>query len=284
MFLKTVLILLSVVAASTAQNSTTNVTTIRIDDYIAANKRNFENTIRDCNYKLLAFEELYNGRLDTIDIQKDLLVDTLRSNNERLSTLAFLSDSSKSCVNKYQNSLPTEYNVTVTIQNCTSSAKNAYRTLVTDARETRSNLEYYYDVTLNEELKKCGNSSNVTAQTNYTLCVTTVIDTANVYAFENHKIFNSQMEEAACSANTQIKKALDCSFNSQGNVFQAISATNLQVNMCIQGTNSAATCPGYYCQNVERVPASAVNPKNQTMPNPFYGRNGTTSCLMLDIV
>ncbi|XP_061400275.1 uncharacterized protein LOC133335999 [Musca vetustissima] len=284
MFFKNVLMLLVVViAAVKAQNTTNNITAIRIDDYIAANKRNYENNVKEYDFKLQAFEELYNGRLNTIDVQKDFMIDSLKLTNERLSTLEFLSDYSKNCVAKYQTTLPTEYNVTVTLQNCTASAKSYYNTLVTDARTTRNSLEYYYDVTLNNELKKCDNIVNKTSQANYTLCVTNVIENANVYTIENRKAFNSQMETANCAANGQVHKALDCSFTAQSNTFQLMSTVNIQIDMCIQGTNSTA-CSGYYCQNVERIPANSINPKNQTMTNPFFGRNETLSCLMLDIV
>ncbi|XP_073820330.1 uncharacterized protein [Musca autumnalis] len=277
------MIILAVVAVANAQNSTNTTTTVRIDDYIAANKRNYENNIKEYDLKLQAFEELFNGRLDTIDTQKDFMIDSLKLTNERLNTLEFLSDLSKSCVSRYQNSLPTEYNITMTIQNCTATAKSYYNSLISDARTTRNSLEYYYDVTLNNDLNKCGSGLNVTSQPNYTLCVTTAIEKANVYTIENRKTFNNQMDSASCAANGHVNKALDCSFTAQSNAFQSISSANIQIDMCIQGNNSTA-CSGYYCQNVERISANSVNPKNQTMPNPFYGRNETLSCLMLDIV
>lgn len=91
------------------------------------------------------------------------------------------------------------------------------------------------------------------------------------------------MDTAKCSANSFVKTALDCSFTVQGDTLSLISGTNAQIDQCVQGLD-CATCTGYYCANVERISSSSVNPKNQTMTNPFYGRNETLSCLMLDIV
>ncbi|XP_075147013.1 uncharacterized protein LOC142221227 [Haematobia irritans] len=277
-----VLTVLLIVAASSAQKSNDN-STQHTDDYIAANRRHYNDMIKDYDNQLQEFQAVYEARISTIDIQLNFLIETIHETDERLDTLEILSDHAEECVEKYKFTLPNENNTTAMIHNCSDNAMRQYNNLVAAPMETRKNLEDYYYGTFEKELSKCSNiSSNMNnTQMNYTVCVTTVISEADTYAANNHKLFESQMDVAKCSADGYVKSALDCSYSAQNDALTMISGTNTIINNCIQGIASST---GYYCDYVERIPSSSVNSTNQTMPNPFYGRNETLGCLMLDIV
>ncbi|XP_013115469.1 uncharacterized protein LOC106093042 [Stomoxys calcitrans] len=279
------LIFLGVVVVAAAQSISDN-STIHSDYYIDANRRHYREMVKDYDQKLHEFEAVYSGRIHTIDIQLDFLMDGLNEVEEELSTLELLSDFTQQCVKNYKHQLPGETNTTIVIRNCSDTAMSHYKHLVAAPIDTRNEMEYYLNTTFEMKLSNCNgisNSSNATNQLNYTLCVTTVISEANTFAIINHKTFEAQMAAASCSADGYVKTALDCSFTAQSQAQADIAGTKTHINSCVKGLDCAPTS-GYHCQYSETIPASSVNSTNATMPNPFYGRNETYACLMLDIV
>lgn len=92
------------------------------------------------------------------------------------------------------------------------------------------------------------------------------------------------MDTAECSANANIKKALDCSFSVHNRTITAMSQANTLIDTCLSDQNSCPPCSeGYGCPDIYYVKRHEIDYTNSTMPNPFYGRHSNSSCLMLEI-
>lgn len=93
------------------------------------------------------------------------------------------------------------------------------------------------------------------------------------------------MDTAQCSANTNIKQALDCSYNIETITISAIAEANTLINRCIQGQDVCQPCNGVNtCSAVSYMYRSQVSYDSQVMSNPFYRRYDATDCLMLNIL
>lgn len=90
------------------------------------------------------------------------------------------------------------------------------------------------------------------------------------------------MDATKCSGNAVIKTALECSFNYQNRTISQIAEANILINNCLAGVDKCKPCVNS-CSDVIKVKKSQVDPKSQTMPNPFYGRGNSTRCLMINI-
>ena len=96
------------------------------------------------------------------------------------------------------------------------------------------------------------------------------------------------MDTAECSANGNIKRALDCSFNIFNRTITQISEANIFFNKCWsslrKSENNCRPCDEMHtCSNIYYINRLDLHFTNNTMPNPFYGHDSSPSCLMLKI-
>lgn len=137
------------------------------------NKRQYSDTVKVCDIRLESFKELYKGRVDTIGIQLDFILESVRKAGERLHSMEILSEVTKECSNQYKVALPEVSAVRENLQNCSDTAMSELDALIAPALETRNKLSTYFDVTLDEEISKCTNFS--TDALNHTDCVKDIV-------------------------------------------------------------------------------------------------------------
>lgn len=98
------------------------------------------------------------------------------------------------------------------------------------------------------------------------------------------KQFYNQMDAAHCTSKAYVKTALDCSFTAQNRTITTNAEANLMIDRCINGQDDCERCSaGRFCESVYYVPQYQVDYNNTTMLNPFYGRNSTTNCLLIEV-
>lgn len=92
------------------------------------------------------------------------------------------------------------------------------------------------------------------------------------------------MDAAQCSGKANVKKALDCGFIHHNRTIALNTEANLMIDKCLQGQDDCERCSqSHFCDSVYYMPQYQVDYNNATMINPFYGRNATSDCLMLEI-
>ncbi|KAM7361452.1 uncharacterized protein ACRADG_012035 [Cochliomyia hominivorax] len=255
-------------------------TSFRSDDYININKRQYDRTIKDFDQQLENFKQQFNGRLNTLDIQLEMLIDSMKINDELLNPMEILSDFSKHCVTRYRPKIPTIESTKSSMQTCTTNAKNQLNSLMSAPQTTRNNLQNYYKNNFEKELKNCETKfKDNLLSWNYTTCLTNLISSVNVVTLSNQKTFSTQIETSQCTANTHIKKAIDCSFLAQNRTLSLIAEANTLINKCMENLNNSED----FCSDVFYMKQANVDPKNFSMTNPFYGRNTTNNCLLIKL-
>ncbi|KAM7361097.1 uncharacterized protein ACRADG_009827 [Cochliomyia hominivorax] len=274
-----------------AQNQ--NVTTLgsfyhtesvaRTDDYINLNRQQYSKTLQDYESQMQKFRQIYTGRTNILNDQLEMLVDSLVQTDERLNPLEVLSDLSKSCVTKYRSSIPSIASTKTTINNCINTANNQINNLLNTPLGTKNTLQNYYNNYFEKELTNCAKKfENFTK--NYTICVTSVTSTTNTYTISNQKTFGTQMDAAYCSANANIKRALDCSFIAQNRTISLMAEANTLINKCLSGQDDCGKCnTDFSCPNAYVMDYKEIDYKNETMRNPFYGSDYLKDCLTIYI-
>ncbi|XP_065357648.1 uncharacterized protein LOC135951837 [Calliphora vicina] len=264
-------------------NNNKSSSVARTDDYINLNRQQFAKTLQDYENQIAKFRQLYEGRVEGININLEMLMNGLVQSEERLNPLEVLNDFSKECVTKYRSSIPTLANTKTSISSCFNTANNQINNLLNSPINTKNSLQNYYTNNFEKELTNCGkNFDNSTA--NYTICITSVTSTTNTYTINNQKTFDTQMDAASCSSNAHIKRALDCSFIVQNRTISLIAEANTLINKCLLDDNVCKTCNDRFtCSDIYNIPSNEVDYKNATMRNPFFGREYLNDCLILNI-
>ncbi|XP_061400286.1 uncharacterized protein LOC133336011 [Musca vetustissima] len=256
---------------------------LRTDNYLDLNRRQYADHILECEKTVDVFRKHFTERLNSIQLVLDMLVTDIIKTNEHLNPLEVLSDISKDCVAKYRSKIPTVAVTKTSMQACITAAQNQLNNIVNAAVTTKVNLYNYYQNNMERDLKAC--TTKHPAQDNhFTECIAKVISAATAHTRTMIKQFHNQMDAAHCSSNAQIKTALDCSFSVQNRTITMNAEANLMIDRCIHGLDDCERCSeGRFCENVYYLPQYQVDFSNSTMLNPFYGRNTTTNCLLIEV-
>ena len=92
------------------------------------------------------------------------------------------------------------------------------------------------------------------------------------------------METAYCSANSNIKKALDCGYNNKKSTMSLMAEVNTLLKKCLLGQDDCNKCSlGYKCPYISYTTSSNADYRVTTIDNPFYGRSEVNDCLILKI-
>uniref|UniRef100_A0A1I8MGM6 Protein TsetseEP domain-containing protein n=1 Tax=Musca domestica TaxID=7370 RepID=A0A1I8MGM6_MUSDO len=260
-----------------------NVSVLRTENYLDLNRRQYADHILAFEKEIDVFRKQFSERLSSIQLVLDMLVTDIIKTNEHLNPLEVLSDISKDCVAKYRSKVPTVAATKTAVQACITAAQNQLNNIVSAATTTKTNLYNYYQNNMEKDFKGC--TTKHPAQDNsYTECIAKVISAVTAYTRVMLKQFHNQMDTAHCSANSNIKTALDCSYTVQNRTITMNAEANLMINRCIHGLDDCERCSqGRFCENVYYLPQYQVDYHNSTMLNPFYGRNSTTHCLLIDV-
>ncbi|KAM7361027.1 uncharacterized protein ACRADG_009312 [Cochliomyia hominivorax] len=270
-------------SAVISSNPNTN-SSLNTEIYINLNRQQYEKNLQEYDLQMETFKQSYAASLNTINIRLEMLTDTLNQNDAKLNPLLTLSDLSKSCVNKYRSSIPSQAATSTKVNSCINTANGKLNSLLSAPLSTKNYLDSYYKNTFEKGITNCQTKFSY-LPLNYTLCVTNVVSDANAYTFNNQKTFATQMDAAQCSGNANIKQALDCSYNVEKDTLSAVAVANTLIEKCLLRQDECKQCNStYFCSEVAYIKRSEVNYYERTMANPFYGRNNVKECLMLSIV
>ncbi|XP_065357738.1 uncharacterized protein LOC135951915 [Calliphora vicina] len=284
--LNSVILLIAVAAVANGQlqQVANNNSTLHIDDYINMNRQQHAKVIQDYDTEMDLVKQTYTASLDTMNIQLNMLVDSLVQNENKLKSLEVLSDLSKKCVNKYRSSIPTVSSTKTKINSCIRTASVKLNSLLSSPLYTRNNLESYYKNNFESSITSC-KRTYIALPKNYTMCVIKVASDTDTYTISNQKTFANQMDAAQCSFDDNIQKALDCSYATETNTISAIAEANTLIDTCLQGQDVCQPCNGANtCSEVFYMNRSEINHSSKVMDNPFYRRYNATDCLMLNIL
>ena len=127
--------------------------------------------LRDYDNQINIFKYTYAASLKTIEIQLDMLSDTLTQTNERLNPLEALSSFSQNCVKKYRPTIPTVATVKSSVNSCINTANNQLSSMLSAPLATRSYLASYYENTFEKSVATCKSKFGTEVlYLNYTLC------------------------------------------------------------------------------------------------------------------
>uniref|UniRef100_A0A1L8EGC3 Putative secreted protein n=1 Tax=Haematobia irritans TaxID=7368 RepID=A0A1L8EGC3_HAEIR len=262
-----------------------NTSLVRNDDYVNANRRQYAANIDYYRMEIENFQESYLDRVFSMEYQKDALVKEITRVDEKLYPLTLLSDFTKMCVNSFKTPIPSVDWVKGQMNWCMVSASNKNASLTSDMETTKRSLERHYDNDFENKISNCEPFSvNGSMPMNYTLCLVDAVSETDAYTLRNQKQFSNELEAAKNFAKNYIKTLQECTFVVHNTTISIISEANTRIEKCIHVTDDYPICGRYFCYDIYRIPAASIDPKNATMPNPFYGRNQTYNCLMLDIV
>ncbi|KAM7361040.1 uncharacterized protein ACRADG_009373 [Cochliomyia hominivorax] len=261
-----------------------NLTITHIDNYVATNRRQYDRNILDFDTQMDNFKQNYAASLDTINMERDMIILSINQNEEKLKPLEVISDLSRKCVTKYRPFLPSAAKTKTQIDECVSTASRKVNSLLSAPFSTRNTLDSYYRTNFDQKAAYC-RSKYINLPLNYTMCVVDLVNIVNSYTIQEQKTFASQMEAAQCSGNGNIKQALDCSYSIESRTISSIAEVNTLIEKCLQGRDECKPCaPGYYCSEVAYMYKADVDYNSKVIDNPFYGRYKATECLLLKVV
>ncbi|XP_075144586.1 uncharacterized protein LOC142219521 [Haematobia irritans] len=262
---------------------TYNYSALRTDNYLDLNRRQFANYVLECDKEIDSFKKQYTERLTTINILADMMIGDIIKTNEHLNPFEVLSDVSKDCVAKYRAKIPMVAATKTAFQACYTTAYNQINNLVNSATGTKNNLNTYYTTNVERDFKSCTTRFPI-LDNNYIECLAKVVSAANVHTRNMMKTFHIQMDSALCTSRANMKTALDCTFTVQNRTITANAEANMMIDRCINGLDDCERCgEGHFCDRVYFMPQYQIDYNNATMLNPFYGRNETSHCLMLEV-
>lgn len=144
---------------------------LHTDTYINLNRQQHTRNLQDYDNQINLFKHTYAASLQTIEIQLDMLVDTLTQTNEHLNPLEALSKFNQDCISKYRSTIPTISAVQNSIKSCVSTANDQLSSMLSAPLATRSYLASYYDNTFEKNIANCKNKfGSELLYLNYTLC------------------------------------------------------------------------------------------------------------------
>ncbi|KAL9900635.1 uncharacterized protein ACN427_007762 [Glossina fuscipes fuscipes] len=261
--------------ATEIANTTPGNTKVSLEDYLESHRRQFAAHLDDYNNRIDALHKLFEKNLETIEIQKQLLLDRIRQAEERLFPLELLNEQSKKCVSKYRNDMPNSARTQDDISECLDVAKYQVRVIGTEPRELLKTLNNYYANNFEKSISNCLAEVN----TPYT-CIEEQIFNANEFTVDHNLKFDEQMDNSEHYARAHIKAALNCSFVIDFQAAMAIAEIKLNIDLCMKSNDNYCMCKqGHTCNNLQRVPLSDLNSENITITNSLYGTSNT--CLLL---
>lgn len=141
--------------AQIANTTTAGGTNVHLEDYIESYRRQFSANLDDYNDRIDALLKLFEKNLETVEIQKHLLLDRIRQTDERLFPLELLNVESKECVSKHRNDMPSSATTQDDISECLKTAKYQLRDIGTEPRQLLKALNNYYSNNFEKSISSC---------------------------------------------------------------------------------------------------------------------------------
>lgn len=160
-------------------NSQCNETS-RIENYVFVNRLQYANNIENLNLELEHLAQSYNERLAGIGLEELWLLESIETMTNKLNSLEVLSDLTKSCIDKYRKSVPSEAAAKSSIEYCISTATNQLKGLISAPTATKNGLQNYYATSFENAIQNCDQRFPNSAE-DYNICVSQVVSFELLY-------------------------------------------------------------------------------------------------------
>ncbi|XP_075146646.1 uncharacterized protein LOC142221011 [Haematobia irritans] len=283
-YLKILTFLFLFTITKTQQNVFDNHHLIRNDNFIEAFRRQYAGNIWYYDWQIKHFERAYLDRVNNLEYQKNPLINEIIRVEEMLYPLTLLSSFTKNCIEKFRSSIPSTAWAKFTMEdNCINPAKSQASYLTQSMVSTNRTLADHYGKFFENEVISCNMKYNTSFPMNYTRCLGSAVTATNSFTFTSHQTFSSQLTSAKNKADIYIKTYQECIFSVLNSTLANISKATTNIDRCIRNRDDCMQCKDLFCNDIYRISSTFLDPANTTMFNPFYGRNDTGTCLILDI-
>lgn len=90
------------------------------------------------------------------------------------------------------------------------------------------------------------------------------------------------MDAANCSANANIKNALDCGYDIKNRTISLMAEVNTFIKKCLLGEEDCNQCSlGFKCPHISYVTSNDADYRIKTISNPFYDHYDIKDCLIM---
>ncbi|ALC42128.1 CG42807 [Drosophila busckii] len=270
--------LLLLLGALSGALAASNVTA-PMDDYVRQSQRQYDARLKQMEDELAAFRKTYAKQLESINVDTEQLQLKLEETSARLAPMELIDQWHKQCVQNYSATIPTIYTVRTALTSCKVAAENQINNVLSSATSNYNSLKSYYNNNLQTMLKNC-EKQHPTSQVNYTNCVISAIDTTNTYTMNMQKSFNTNMQAAECTADTRVKTAWECAFNTVYSTSSTLGTSLRLIDDCIANRLACASVScSSRCSNKMALNFASEDFNNSTIRNPFQGLNSQIGCM-----
>ncbi|XP_017003381.2 uncharacterized protein [Drosophila takahashii] len=270
-------IAISVALLSLVAGQASNVSQ-SMDLYILQNQRQYDAKLKQIEDQLANFRILFSKRIEALTVQADSMQSKLEQASAQLDPITLIDSWTKQCVQNYSVTIPTISAARTSITNCAQSISG----VLNSPESTYNQLNNYYKNNLKNGLAQCLKLHPV-AQLNYTLCVTKVIGDANKHTVTTENNFNTYLKSSECTAESRIRSSWQCSFAQVYSITSSVEVALKLIDNCIENRQvcGSITCSTDRptCPNVTNVTLAEINPKNDTILNPFTFVTDNMGCV-----
>uniref|UniRef100_A0A6P4FGM1 Uncharacterized protein LOC108051838 n=1 Tax=Drosophila rhopaloa TaxID=1041015 RepID=A0A6P4FGM1_DRORH len=267
-----VLLSLSAVQANNVSES--------MDNYILQNQRQYDAKLKLLEDQLANFRTLFAKRIEALNMQADSMQFKLEEAAARLDPITLIDPWSKQCVQNYSVAIPTIASARSSIIKCAENLNG----VLNSPESTYNSLNSYYKNNLKNALNQCV-KLHPNAHFNYTLCVSKVIGDANKYTVTSQNNFNTYLKSSECTAESRIRTSWQCSFGQVYSITSSVEVAQRLVELCLVNREvcGSVVCSQPSCPNVTNVTLAEINPRKETINNPFTFVTNGMNCLTFRI-
>ncbi|XP_016989585.2 uncharacterized protein LOC108051838 [Drosophila rhopaloa] len=267
-----VLLSLSAVQANNVSES--------MDNYILQNQRQYDAKLKLLEDQLANFRTLFAKRIEALNMQADSMQFKLEEAAARLDPITLIDPWSKQCVQNYSVAIPTIASARSSIIKCAENLNG----VLNSPESTYNSLNSYYKNNLKNALAQCVRL-HPNAHFNYTLCVSKVIGDANKYTVTSQNNFNTYLKSSECTAESRIRTSWQCSFGQVYSITSSVEVAQRLVELCLVNREvcGSVVCSQPSCPNVTNVTLAEINPRKETINNPFTFVTNGMNCLTFRI-
>ncbi|KAH8365402.1 hypothetical protein KR084_012796 [Drosophila pseudotakahashii] len=270
-------IAISVALLSLVAGQASNVSQ-SMDLYILQNQRQYDAKLKQLEDQLANFKILFSKRIEALNVQADSMQLKLEQASAHLDPITLIDSWSKQCVQNYSVTIPTISAARTSITKCAENING----VLNSPESAYNSLNNYYRINLKNGLAQCVKLHPV-AQLNYTLCVTKVIGDANKYTVTSQNNFNNYLKSSECTAESRVRSSWQCSFGQVYSITSSVEVALQLIDTCIENRQvcGSITCAidRPTCPNVTNVTLAEINPKNDTILNPFTFVTNNMGCV-----
>jgi len=105
------------------------------------------------------------------------------------------------------------------------------------------------------------------------------IGDANKYTITTQNTFNTNLKSSECTADNRIRNSWQCSFGQVYSITSKVELALQLIDSCISNKVICGSFEEQSCPNKSYVSLSEINPRNDTIRNPFKFVTNAMSCV-----